>query len=213
MTTGGDATRRVRLFCALDLPAEVSEALANWSQRQAAAEPGLRPARREALHVTLCFLGHVAAEAVAEIGAITLEREPRPVELQLAREPLGIPPRRARLIAAGAESEAASGLQAELAARLAEAGHYKPEQRTFWPHVTLGRMRPERRGSRRPARLEAPLAALPDAVLEPFHAVRATLYRSHLRPAGAVYEPLAGLELPAAGTQAKARQSGTPTKR
>ncbi|MBA2240818.1 MAG: RNA 2',3'-cyclic phosphodiesterase, partial [Solirubrobacterales bacterium] len=153
---------------------------------------------REALHVTLCFLGHVAAEAVGEIGAIALSFTPRPVSLELQPDPVPIPPRRPRLLVASAVSEAAVGLQAELSERLAEAGHYKLEERAFWPHVTLARMRPERRGHRRPAQLEQPLTPLPNAVLERFHAVRATLYRSRLRPAGAVYEPLAGLELPGA---------------
>ena len=39
-----------------------------------------------------------------------------------------------------------------------------------------------------------PLPADPPPI-EPFHALRLTLYRSILRPQGALYEPLAGVAL------------------
>jgi 2'-5' RNA ligase len=44
-----------RLFVALDLPEQVRDRIAAW-QRRAAAE-GLRAVRRQALHLTLAFLG------------------------------------------------------------------------------------------------------------------------------------------------------------
>ena len=63
------------------------------------------------------------------------------------------PPRgRARLYALPALSPgtggAAGGARAEAWSR---SGFYKPEKRPFWPHVTVARVRPEARGSRRPA--------------------------------------------------------------
>jgi RNA 2',3'-cyclic 3'-phosphodiesterase len=67
---------------------------------------------------------------------------------------------------------------------------FEPERRPFWAHVTLARVK-------RGARAE-PLPEEPAAPDEPFTAPELTLYRSTLRPQGAVYDPLARTELAAA---------------
>jgi 2'-5' RNA ligase len=63
-----------------------------------------------------------------------------------------------------------------------------PEKRPFWPHVTLSRVK---RGERR----VPGLSAQPAPPAEPFAAPALTLYRSTLRPQGALYEPLARVTL------------------
>ena len=82
---------------------------------------------------------------------------------------------------------------------LAASGSTSREKRPFWPHVTVARVRPEERGSRRPLRVERPPEELPQDLVEPFDGVRLTLYRSELQPQGARYVPLAQVELPGAG--------------
>ena len=65
-----------------------------------------------------------------------------------------------------------------------EAGRwYWPEKRPFWPHVTLARVK---RGERRVA--TPPGSPAPPG--SPFEASELSLYRSTLRPQGALYEPL-----------------------
>jgi RNA 2',3'-cyclic 3'-phosphodiesterase len=186
---------RARLFVALDLPDDVRAGIVAWG-REALADPGLRPVAPESLHVTLAFLGYrsekeieVIAAAVGESGA------PAPwIEL---RDPEQRPPRgRARLFALPAISPGAEALQAGLQQKLVEEGFYKPEKRPFWPHVTVARVRPEARGSRRPAVVSEPPGAIPRELAEPRIAVRMTLYRSVLQPQGARYVPLAQVELP-----------------
>ena len=84
------------------------------------------------------------------------------------------------------DSEAALGRwQASLSESLHQARLYEPEKRPFWPHVTLARAK---RG-KSPRRLEPP--ELPPELRTPFEAGEVTLYRSTLRPQGAVYDPLA----------------------
>jgi RNA 2',3'-cyclic 3'-phosphodiesterase len=63
-------------------------------------------------------------------------------------------------------------------------GWYRPEKRPFWPHITLARVK---RGERR----VPPPPNEPPPPREPFQAAVVTLYRSTLRPQGAIYEPLA----------------------
>jgi 2'-5' RNA ligase len=186
---------RARLFVALDLPEETREGLVEW-RREALADPALRPVAPESLHVTLAFLGHRPEEEIDAIAAAVRESAaPAPwVEL---RDPEQRPPRgRARLYALPAISPGAEALQAGLEQRLVSEGFYEPEKRPFWPHVTVARVRPEARGSRRPAVVSEPPGQIPEGLMEPRISVRMTLYRSVLQPSGARYVPLAQVELP-----------------
>ncbi len=196
---------RARLFTALDLPDEVRVGLAAWQAREC-ADPALRPVDEPSLHVTLCFLGYRPEKAIDAIASVLAGLEPRPVELRLEPEPVGVKGRRPGLFALDAPSEEATEFQAELEQRLVAERLYKPEKRPFWSHVTVARVRSERlpkgsSGRRRrgkPRVVERPPGPLPDDLLQPFGAVRAALYRSHLRSSGARYERLAALQLPPA---------------
>ncbi|MGN6586054.1 MAG: RNA 2',3'-cyclic phosphodiesterase [Solirubrobacterales bacterium] len=191
---------RARLFVALDLPDEVREGLATWG-REALADPALRPVAPESLHVTLAFLGYRPEKEIESIAEVVEESAgPAPwVELHDSEQR---PPRgRARLYALPVVSPGAEALQAGLEQRLVEKGFYKPEKRPFWPHVTVARVRPEARGSRRPAVVSEPPGPVPEELTEPRIAIRMTLYRSVLQPSGARYVPLAQVELPGAGRQ------------
>jgi 2'-5' RNA ligase len=186
---------RARLFVALDLPAELREGVVGWG-REALADPALRPVAPESLHITLVFLGYRPENEVERIGEVVRQRvAPAPwVEL---RGPEQRPPRgRARLFALPAISPGAEMLQAGLQQGLVDEGFYEPEKRPFWPHVTVARVRPEARGSRRPAVVSDPPAKLPEGLSEARICRRMTLYRSELQPQGARYVPLAQVELP-----------------
>lgn len=191
---------RARLFVALDLPDEIRWGVAAWG-REALTDPALRPVAPESLHVTLAFLGYRPEKEIEQIAAVVREStDPAPwVELL---DPVQRPPRgRARVFALPALSPGTEALQAGLEQRLVEEGFYKPEKRAYWPHLTVARVRPEARGSRRPAVVSNPPAKLPEALSDPFLGVRLALYRSELKPEGARYVPLAQIELPGAGRQ------------
>ena len=186
---------RARLFVALDLPDDLREGIVAWG-KEALADPALRPVAPESLHVTLAFLGYRPEKEIERIAeAVKASGAPAPwLEL---RDPVQRPPRgRARLYALPAISPGAEVLQAGLEQRLVEEGFYEPEKRPFWPHVTVARVRPEGRGSRRPAVVSEPPGAIPEELAEPRIAVRMTLYRSVLQPTGARYVPLAQVKLP-----------------
>jgi RNA 2',3'-cyclic 3'-phosphodiesterase len=174
------------MFVALDLPDEARARLATWRDELVAGRRDLRPVAAEALHLTLVFLGwqdesaaqaifDAASEATAGIAAPLL----RPGDVR------PLPPRNPRLFALELDDEGAraSAVQGAVSEALEAGRWYRPEKRPFWPHLTLARVK---RGERRVAGL-APTAA-PGG---PFRATRLTLYRSTLRPQGALYEPLA----------------------
>lgn len=101
----------------------------------------------------------------------------------------GVPPRDARLFALDLadDSGRATSVQAAASDALAGARLYRPEKRPFWPHVTFARVK---RGERRVP--PVPAEGLPGT---PFEAGQVTLYRSHLSPRGARYEPLERINL------------------
>lgn len=189
---------RVRLFIALDLPESVRAGIVRWG-RESLTDPALRPLGEDSLHITLAFLGYRPErdiETLASVVGATTATGPR-IELG---DPVPLPPKgRPRLFALPAESPGAISLQAGLEERLVKKRLYKPEKRPFWPHVTLARVRREKRGSTRPAPVSRVPGALPKPLREAFGAVRITLYRSQLQPQGARYTPLAQVELPTEG--------------
>jgi 2'-5' RNA ligase len=189
---------RVRLFIALDLPARVRAGIAEWGRREL-RDPALRPVAEESLHITLAFLGHrpeEQVEPIAEVVRASVAPAPEIVLGQPEQRPLR---GRAKVYALPVASEATKELQADLAARLSAAGLYEAEERPFWPHVTVARVRNEGSGSRRPSAVEKPPKSLPQELLQACFCRRMTFYRSQLQPRGARYVPLAQVELPEQG--------------
>jgi 2'-5' RNA ligase len=187
---------RARLFVALDLPERVREGIVSW-QGAELRDQALRVVGPQNIHITLAFLGYMPEKSIGSVAELIHAIRAGAPRVELAPQPVGKPKGRPRLLALDATSEETMVLQATLEQELVAKRLYEPEKRPFWPHVTVARVRPERRGSKRPARIETGPGSLPEALCEPFRAVRITLYRSTLRPQGAEYAPLAQLELPA----------------
>jgi 2'-5' RNA ligase len=181
------APDRLRLFAALELPAEATAALEDFRDR--AAEPALwRPVAADSLHVTLAFLGATDPALVEPLGA-GLEAVAGPAPRLRLAGALLLPPRRARVLCAALDDPDTelAALQARLSEALAATGAYAPEARPFRPHVTVARLR---RG------LAAPRVV--DELPEPieFHGDALTLFASRLSPSGSRYQPLARVPLP-----------------
>lgn len=185
---------RARLFVALDLPEELRQGIVAWGLREL-RDPALRVVRPESLHVTLAFLGYLPEKEIGRVGEIVEGLEAPAPSLELG-EPVGKPSgKHPRLFALPVESPGAIALQSELEEGLVAARLYKAEKRPFWPHVTVARVKPEGKGSKRPRHVERRPGGLPKDLLQPTRAVRARLYRSELKPSGAEYLPLAQVKL------------------
>lgn len=185
---------RARLFVALDLPEAVRDGIVAWG-RQELTDPALRVVSPESLHITLAFLGYMPEKEIERLGEIVGGIASTAPEIQLSDPQAKPNPRRAHVFALPVESPKAIELQGDLQEMLATERLYKPEKRPFWPHVTLARVRPEGKGSKRPRRVERPPGALPKDLLQAVICRRVTLYRSELKPSGAEYRPLAQVEL------------------
>jgi 2'-5' RNA ligase len=177
------ARERGRLFVALDLDDDARSALASWRDEIAACGSGLRPVADDALHVTLCFLGACPLEDLDAIAAACAVDAGGPVMgLALGGAGLWLPRRRPRVLAAGIEDPpgALARVQGALAAALSAGGWYHPEARPFLGHVTVARVTGDERA--REVSPPPPVALAATATV--------TIYRSHLSPRGARYEPV-----------------------
>ena len=182
----------MRLFLALELPDPTRDALVAWRVDALRGRDDLRPVAPESLHVTLVFLGYQYEKEVGRIASAAFDAVRGLAPFSLS--PSGVvpvPPRGApRLFALDLADPSGDclALQAAASEALASARFYKPEKRPFWPHVTLARVK-------KAVRRAAPLSGAASLSLAPFVASEVTLYRSVLRPQGALYEPLERLSL------------------
>jgi 2'-5' RNA ligase len=169
---------RIRLFCALRLPAEAIERLVAWQ----AGLSGGRVVPPHNLHVTLAFLGYTESGRLSEVvdalrtsaagaGDIALAsaryRETRSVAM-LELDDLG---------------GGATALAEDVHGRLERLGVYRREARVWLPHVTVARFQERPR-----LRVESP-------ALGTFVPSDAAVYLSRLRPSGAQYDVLESVAL------------------
>ncbi|MCY3832835.1 MAG: RNA 2',3'-cyclic phosphodiesterase [Chloroflexi bacterium] len=169
-----------RLFVAIDLPGDSKDRLLGL--REDDLPPG-RWSRREALHLTLHFIGDVP-EAVARAYQGALAQVAAPAfDLQIqgvGQFPINDRP---RVIWAGVQNTPALRALHGAVGEALEREGFRRERRRFHPHITLMRFRkPIRRG---PA--SRWLNAHIDFYAEPFRVRGFTLYESDLQPSGAVY--------------------------
>jgi RNA 2',3'-cyclic 3'-phosphodiesterase len=136
----------LRVFCAVELPAEVRAAAAAHAARLRRDFPDTHASwvRPEGLHVTLKFIGEVAAPRVEALASAAAAAAEGFAPFGLSVEEAGtFPPRgAARVLWLGLRDE--SGGLARLQRRLeaeCEAAGFPAEPRAFKPHLTLARLR------------------------------------------------------------------------
>jgi 2'-5' RNA ligase len=175
-----------RAFIAIDLPEIVRRFLAEVQEGLNLHGAPIKWVRPENIHLTLKFLGDTdTAQTTAIVGAMTSAAKDCP-GVSLTAKDIGVFPdlRRARVIWAGVKGQLdiLINLQRTLDDYLAELGFPK-ERRNFSAHLTLGRVK----GKIAPTRLKAAIDGSKEFESEPFKVDRIVLFKSELKPAGAVY--------------------------
>lgn len=177
----------LRLFVAVDIPDTVKEQLSGSLEPLKPVVPAARWTRPDGWHVTLKFLGAtwprllpLVRDAVTSVGAGTDAFSTR-----LAGIGAFPSPRRARVVWAGLLDAQGRmrGMASDLDAALAD--EFPPEKRAFTAHLTLARLNPPQDLTSAPADVLATPVVSPSFLVD-----RLVLYRSHLSPRGARYEPL-----------------------
>ena len=186
----------IRTFIAIDLPEATRQGLAAAQEQLKQCGAGVRWVKPSSIHLTLKFLGNIQAALVEEIAlAVAQEiRDQPPITLRPAG--LGAFPsrRKPRVIWIGLEGEVQrlNGIQARVENALEPLGFVR-EKRDFRPHLTIGRVKDRRR-------LQSLVDAMATLDMEPFNSFDADeiiLYKSDLRPTGAIYTKLHRMPLAA----------------
>jgi len=177
----------VRVFVALDIPADVRERLGSLVGRLRGVAAA-RWTRIEGVHVTLKFIGEAPPEKVEQIReALATIHTGETVELRFRGVGFFPNERRPRVFWAGIEAnDALARLAAEVEQQLVPLG-IPAESRPFHPHLTLARFDS-------PNGAPALLRALEQEGGFEFGETRTDvfhLYRSQLKRGGAQYERLA----------------------
>jgi 2'-5' RNA ligase len=184
----------LRSFIAFELPEDVLSALRRLQQGLKNHDFAVRWVRPEGIHLTLKFLGDIEPAQIDEIAGRMTAAARGYGCMSLSAKGIGVFPhlRRPRVLWVGLAGavQRLSDLQRRIDVGLAEVG-FKREKRSFKGHLTIGRFK-ARVDSRQVAHA---LEAFADFETQPFSADRIILFRSELKPTGAVYSILKHIPL------------------
>jgi 2'-5' RNA ligase len=177
----------IRAFVAFDLPPATRDVIRREQQVIRGLLPKARWTSPEGQHLTLKFLGEITRErldvlsvkigdAVVGIGA---------VEVCLAGSGFFPGPKRPKVAWVGGEARGGREVAAAVESAAVSVG-YEPERLPWSLHLTQARL--DRPWSRRA--IESYLKWGKELVFEPFVCRKVILFRSELRPGGAVYTAL-----------------------
>ena len=191
----------IRSFIAIDLSDPARRRIETLIQELRKSDAQVGWVRTEGIHLTLKFLGNVAPELIEEIKPALARIASQIAPIRIEPAGCGAFPtiKWPRVIWVGLRDQI--GPLAELVRRVETALvplGFEPEGRPFKPHLTLGRVK----GRQRLQALQEILLAHSDFAAEPFDAAEVVLYKSDLRPDGALYTPL--IKAPFSGSPAQA---------
>ena len=187
---------KIRAFIAIELPAEITEALEGVSgelKRALGAERGLSWVKPGNIHLTLKFLGDIDASAVDDISARLAAAAEGIAPFEVALTTIGAFPgvRNPRVLWVGIDvPDVLRDLKENVEDALDELG-FEREERPFRPHLTLCRVKSAPAG-RRLGRAVDEHPGIPRAR---FRVESFALMRSQLNPKGAKYTVLKEIHL------------------
>ncbi len=194
----------MRLFVALDLDAQIRDAIAAFMNEARRLAPDVRWVQPESLHVTLKFIGEQPDAKVNDIENALRGISAKAFRLSFRGSGFFPNERSARVFWIGIEADAAlAELAAKVETSIAPLG-IEIEKRAFSPHLTLARAgngsgSPARQKADRPNRrfsaLQAKLSEMPAPDFGTMNANEFFLYRSQLSSRGAQYTKIARLPL------------------
>ena len=186
----------IRSFIAIELPEETRQSLTAIQEQLKQTGAGVRWVKPGSIHLTLKFLGNIHPEQVDDIAVVAAQVVRNEPVLTLRAGGLGGFPnqRKPRVIWIGMEGEVQrlTRIQARVENALEPLGFVR-EKRVFQPHLTIGRVKDRRR-------LQALIDAMATLDMPPFNSFDADeiiLYKSDLRPTGAIYTKLHRMPLAA----------------
>lgn len=189
---------QIRSFIAIELSDQLRRELAVLQSKLKTPErPWIKWVEPSGIHLTLKFLGSIAASKTDEVARAMSEAVQEITPFRLTAEGLGVfpNPRRVQVVWVGIGGQVAklARLHKQLDSRLADLG-FAAEERPFSAHLTLARLRREAQPPQRQelGRLvaETEFKATGDIKVNAIN-----LMKSQLTPQGAIYSRLASAAL------------------
>jgi 2'-5' RNA ligase len=176
----------VRAFVALELDARLRDAMGELQARLRPRCGGIRMTRPEGIHLTLRFLGDTSPGQLEKLGPLLAAAAAVCPAGEVRAAGLGTFPERGspRVLWLGLDVPPAVLELQRACERAARTAGFEREERAFRAHLTLGRWRDR-----------APRPELPPADLGPTRLETLVLFKSDLRPEGALYTPLVRVPL------------------
>lgn len=179
----------IRTFIALELPPPVRLLLHKAQQELKRFKIRARWVRPENIHLTLKFLGDINPDHIDKIGAAMAGAAIEFPPVTLTVRGIGVFPgiKRPRVIWMGLGGDIRSllALQSRLEQELAEA-EFPKDKRSFKAHLTLGRLKQ----SVNPAVIRQMISEYATLSSDEFVCNQVILFKSDLKPSGAVYSKL-----------------------
>ncbi len=189
----GDNT--IRTFLAIELPKEVLEQFERLQYRLGRSMTGVvRWSKPGSTHLTLKFFGSITERDIRTIEDTLKAMASSFAPIPIAVGTMGVFPNlnRPRVLWVGITTglKELTAMQAEIEKAL-EAVGFAREERAYRPHLTLGRMKTDRRIEG----LDKAVQEHKDYSAGAFTAEEMILFRSDLKPTGPVYTELAKFKL------------------
>ena len=175
----------MRIFIAVDLPNELRKELSTLQRELQPLTDTARWVAPESIHITLKFIGEVPEKRIEDIDAALTGLTWKPFTLTVRGVGFFPGNRSPRVFWAGMEAPTMQDLSEQLDSRMEPRG-FEKEKRAFRPHITLARAR----DSRLDSSLVTAAAQYAEREFGSFPVDRIFLFKSILKPSGAVYERL-----------------------
>ncbi|MFH2011275.1 MAG: RNA 2',3'-cyclic phosphodiesterase [Pseudomonadota bacterium] len=180
---------RIRSFLAIELPKEIISGLSEIQNGLKSSLSQVKWVRPESIHLTLKFFGNIEEKIVGEISQVLEKVTAKTSSFVIDVKDIGVFPdiSRPRVIWVGAESigNVLNILQKETEDSLKKIG-FKPEERKFSAHLTIGRVK----SLKEKRQLIEQIVKLKGYEVGSFRVENLFLFKSDLRPTGAIYTKL-----------------------
>ncbi|MBM4277507.1 MAG: RNA 2',3'-cyclic phosphodiesterase [Deltaproteobacteria bacterium] len=184
----------LRSFLAIELPESILKRIEEVQNDLKSSRADVRWVSPENIHLTLKFFGNIEESEIDSIVKSIEEPVHTTSSFSINVQGIGAFPglKNPRVIWMGFQEgkEMIVAIQKRLEGEFEKIG-FQPEDRSFHPHLTLGRMR----SNRGKDELVRGMERYREEELGSFQVERIVLFKSDLRPAGPIYTPLREVRL------------------
>ena len=180
--------KKVRSFIAIEVPEKIQKEVISLKENISSDYTKVRWVRKENIHLTLIFLGEIAEDVIAHVKERMQTVSKKHKTFNMALQGTGVFPnfKRPRVLWVGVSPESKEPI-IHLAHDLMNSLDFLKidERKDFTPHITFGRIKSVYDS----VSLKSAIESM-SIKTEEFTAKEITLFKSVLKPDGAVYTPL-----------------------